>query len=887
MSFVLMSVKKDDIQRVLDNSEISQKSMERALESVEASQRNMELLIEKMATSDAEPLCVPEVPEFTDEQKKQAAYALNLCTVSVSQIVEYNDLYILEQEYEAILNNLNLEEFPKDEALLNILKQLLDVITYFRIQEGDKALIEKEYQQKMKSAIWSAVPNLGLIVAGGNPWTMAVSLASQVGIGYMNYRKVKAQNNLDREKSEWQLQRSAMEQLNGLRRELFDTAWRLSEKYQFPDAYRLTERQIRQYNQILMDTDNLRKLERLEYMKDKFEAYPPFWYYMGNTANLLAQDPQFEGEDDVIKHYQAIAKESFEKYRAVNRRKLLREDQICASCTLELMEMKLKSGEYDVEEIHQLIEEAINASGDAPDVLQICAFSYLQLGELKKAASIFRALVNENYNIKVNAQFLSRIYVAIYIGANTPEESEWAENGYRILSYRVGSHILFPLPDRSNSEEENKALLDSFLQSQKDLLRKSCALIINQFQEKTKVAVNKIYPTCSDSVGNPDDFYLDSQLKPGLRWKQIVELTDTETWRKRYAERLLDVPFDTLLVKTLNDCYSAFWGFPVYSYLSSNNLAQEFCIGFTWRVHSKIQKAAEFYNQIWSEVKHECLRKESIIKLLEFDFDFFFDSSKGTESEFGRFRQLVDNGINNIQTMDDYTKTEMSLREWCNAYGIEYPETEVREHNLSQNRKADAPFSIFTKNADADTVMKRRLLMDEMMEEIQKYSDFICTRKKDTKLIFRDSSSASDFSYYEDRHKNSYRESTVAILTTNWTATDWLFTTEGLVRYSNGLLKSQEEAVAYQKIRLAHTNGQKLVLGIGKNEINDNKRFDIKRLYDLTQVLGEIIKKYSAMSTETENQSRVDGYYNFIRPEKSLSADDPFGVTASFEKTGQ
>ena len=54
---------------------------------------------------------------YTEEDKKRAAYALNMCTVSVSQIVDYADINILEQEYEAILNNLNLEQMPKDEAL--------------------------------------------------------------------------------------------------------------------------------------------------------------------------------------------------------------------------------------------------------------------------------------------------------------------------------------------------------------------------------------------------------------------------------------------------------------------------------------------------------------------------------------------------------------------------------------------------------------------------------------------------------------------------------------------------------------------------------------------------------------------------------------------------
>ena len=185
--------------------------------------------------------------DYTDPKIK-TAYALNLCTVSVSQIIDYKDSNILEQEYDAILNNLNLEKMPKDEALLSILKQLLDTITFFRIEEGEKRIIDQEYQHKMKNAIWKAVPNVGLIATGGNPYTTIVSLASQVGIGYMNYRKEKAENALAHEKNLWQLHKSAIEQFNGLRRELFDTAWRLADAYNFPDSYRLTEHQVKQYN---------------------------------------------------------------------------------------------------------------------------------------------------------------------------------------------------------------------------------------------------------------------------------------------------------------------------------------------------------------------------------------------------------------------------------------------------------------------------------------------------------------------------------------------------------------------------------------------------------------------------------------------------------------
>lgn len=211
-----------------------------------------------------------------DQSVLRAVYALNMCTVSVSQIIDYNDVYILEQEYDAILNNLNLEKMPKADALKNILVELLNTITFFRIQEIRKSEIEKKYQQRMKNAIWSAIPNLNVIVAGG-PAAIAYSLASQVGIGYMNYRKEKNNALNEKEKEALELRITAIEQFNALRRELFTTAWELAEEYNFDDRLRLTERQIKQYNEILMDQDELRKYVRLEAIQSKFEAFPPFW----------------------------------------------------------------------------------------------------------------------------------------------------------------------------------------------------------------------------------------------------------------------------------------------------------------------------------------------------------------------------------------------------------------------------------------------------------------------------------------------------------------------------------------------------------------------------------------------------------------------------------
>ena len=442
-------------------------------------------LVERTDKSQSETVPAASSGQRTESEKIRAAYALNLCTVSISQIIQYNDLRFMEHEYEAILNNLNLEKFPKDEPLLKILKQILDVISFFRIQEGDKAMLEKEYKMKMKNAIWSAIPNFSLFV-GGDIKTMAISLAMQVGTGYMNYRKEVANTKLEREKEEWKLQRSAMEQLHGLQRELFDTAWRLADEYNFPDEYRLTERQINRFNEILTDTDNLRKYERLLYIQKYFAAYPPFWYYLGNAANAVYLQTG-------IDEYKAKACEYYERFISIIREhSLLREDQLVSSCVLEYCELISAD---DITRKEAMLDDAIRVSGEALDVVQLCALEYLQNNRtVHKAVDLLRMLVNEQYNTDVNAKLLSRLYVqALIENNNRGAYRELYEN----LEEKAQGILLFPMPEENSVgiEELSEAYLDNLKMDLLISYKSALGKIVSRYEHRYNII-------CSDSAND-------------------------------------------------------------------------------------------------------------------------------------------------------------------------------------------------------------------------------------------------------------------------------------------------------------------------------------------------------------------------------------------------
>lgn len=381
-----------------------------------------------------------KVTQTTDQIT--AAYALNLWTVSISQIIDYNDVNVLKQEYETIMNNLNLDNMPKDEALLDVIKEIMEEITFLRISEGDKGIVEREYQHKLKNAVWSAVPNVGAIFATANPVAMGVTLATQVGIGYMNYRRNRADYELENERTKWQIQRNRMEHLHALQKQLFETAWRMTDAHKFEDRFRLTETQISDYDKALMQANPVKRFNDLDAMKSNYEAYPAFWYQIGSTANSIYLN---ENDAELKEYYREKALDCFKQYDELNQFNLLRHDVITAAWALEYLELQGLSDKECPEEAKRLIGIAEKHAGNAFDVLELCAFSYLRIRDYENAVRLFHFLVNKDYNIEINTQILSGLYIKEMFSGKE-EAVKRARLEYKLLPRITDEKYIIPVP---------------------------------------------------------------------------------------------------------------------------------------------------------------------------------------------------------------------------------------------------------------------------------------------------------------------------------------------------------------------------------------------------------------------------------------------------------
>ncbi len=697
------------------------------------------------------------------EQKLQAAYALNLCAVSVSQIVEYQDVNIMEQEYEAILNNLNLENMPKDEALLEVLRQILDVITFFRIQDGDRKLLEKKYEQKMKNALWRAMPNPGIFLTGGSLASIGVSLAYAVGTGYMNYRNVKAEASMEQEEEQWKLQRSAIEQLNGLRRELFTTAWRLATNYEFPDSYRLTENQIRQYNSILMDTDVIRKYERLYAIKDKFEAYPNFWYELGHAANAIVWEETLNFSDEMRVPYRKQAKQCFDRYFTANKFLLLREDQTVAACALEYADLLDVVTEKAL--IEELLEKAQNACGQKADVLQLCAFKYLQIGEKERTAALLRYLVNEGYNEVVNGQILSAIYAdRFYDSADIQAKADHA-----LLSQRVNPAYLCPIDC-----EDFPSSMQLFIDRQKSNLAYKLGVMIDELKQKYELRFNRVIPV--PKYDSREESYFSSSPEAVAQ-----RIEDGERELKRSGQRFKDLIFDAEITTQ-------------YSHILSEMLKATAAMPFI-QDEEKLNPLVEELNR---SIKSHAKEISALVSLAASDNVEYASLMKPSFSDLtdGFFSKLVEVKnyfVDSREDMHDFTLAESSLTEFCIREELTEPALEDEQMGSQTDFRFAAPAVDLVQGINQEELSKS---VKRSLKVRQLISDNISDVLKETTSIKVYYKNTSDFDAYIAGTKNKtlkQKKPKILAILDDCSEYDYdlAFTDEGIVPIKNGRGKTE------------------------------------------------------------------------------------------------
>ena len=380
---------------------------------------------------------------ITNKALKQAIQ-LNYITVSLTNINNYNDKIVLQQELDTIINNLDISQIEA-ESIIESFQNLIRLLTKQTLTESEKMKIAFIYEHKMSNALEDSFNPANIIAGGLNPWTAIAETAGNLGGAVMDYRKAMKEYQHQLALDNWKLDDATFAQINMFREEFLGNAWEVMKEYQVDGSLRLTESQIEKYINYLKDTDAARKYNSLLAIKKDFNAYPPFWYHLGAAAQSLS------------KKNKAMKAKALEYYQFFEDRYygLIKYDNTYASlCMNRIILNGFKNDKQTLDDLEKIIE---NAPGDW-NKLTFVASTYAKLGLKDKAEKVLRSNID---NLTLNIENKSsKIYNPHNINQKIPVD----EGEAYILSMNTKLLTLL-LKEQGDTKGINK-LLDKIIEKE-------------------------------------------------------------------------------------------------------------------------------------------------------------------------------------------------------------------------------------------------------------------------------------------------------------------------------------------------------------------------------------------------------------------------------------
>ena len=350
--------------------------------------------------------------------------ALNYCTYSLAKIVSYNDRVVLDNEYNNIINAINLKNI-RDEQIITVLKRIMDTLAQFRLSEIEKDKLQNIYEMKSQQSILeimgikrgSKVTGIlavsSLIKASANAVSAfaasaAVASAASVYADYQRNMETYRERITDHQ---WNMTKDAIAELNELHKLVLETYWRILQSSDAPDEWRLT---LAQFDALIgagKEADSATRHRMLTRLEKDGGYIPAYWYYRAQAAHAAAKDEPSQK----AMYAQDINKcvEYYEKYMG-----FLRKDELYAS----IMMLDITNNDYADNIVRKKLQHIIDH--DAQDSSKrlfaalVCmergffdaAIEHLQANlDVKKFEVLMRKLMADALAAKQDSSSLQRL----------------------------------------------------------------------------------------------------------------------------------------------------------------------------------------------------------------------------------------------------------------------------------------------------------------------------------------------------------------------------------------------------------------------------------------------------------------------------------------------
>ncbi|MBL4884473.1 MAG: hypothetical protein JKY95_08055, partial [Planctomycetaceae bacterium] len=228
----------------------------------------------------AEAIAAAQAADKADQHRRNVAVALNYCKASFHRIRKYPSPIVMQQERQKILNNLNLSVI-NDAEIIRLYSDVLAEIGQIQISEKETDLYDVKYKKALRQEMAFDALSLGL-----NLMTASYLGAAKTGASsWWDYRNLK----WTRDNEVLKLEKSRATSVVRKSTLFMDTFWRLTKTYHIPDRWLIRSNDLDGLEMAMNERDPQVRLRILKRMEPFMECYPPYWYYVARTQQIVGK----------------------------------------------------------------------------------------------------------------------------------------------------------------------------------------------------------------------------------------------------------------------------------------------------------------------------------------------------------------------------------------------------------------------------------------------------------------------------------------------------------------------------------------------------------------------------------------------------------------------
>lgn len=317
--------------------------------------------------------------------REQVVAQMNYCINSITNVIHYKSMPLLEHEIDQLLNNLTMEQVVGLYEVQSFRSEMIEKISALQITEEERELMKRVQEMKRENLLYQSIANSlnpTLLLTGGGNSSKQLAFMAIITVARTAVEFKSASNEADIEELQamWKYRKEDLKNFADLRKDALELVYHLFQKYRLNESERLTEATSSLFSQIIAEVDPHTRVRKLLDNKSMFASIADYYYYLG-MAFVDAGDYD-EGVKYLDNYLSLYQKAPIFRYD---------EKSGCIALTKLAMDHNLSH-----DEIIQLVTTALqNLPNNGPAIIQ-CALVLNDIGEQECAFNILRSGIDND-----------------------------------------------------------------------------------------------------------------------------------------------------------------------------------------------------------------------------------------------------------------------------------------------------------------------------------------------------------------------------------------------------------------------------------------------------------------------------------------------------------